>query len=102
MADAPRLMFYWGRMEGTDVLTMPRSAWLDLVRHQNKPIAFDVRSTPMRGVFDVTSVIGSVAHDFTEDAARVSIFRDDPKDAPNRVNVQLTALRRRRPSSCPS
>jgi hypothetical protein len=66
---------------------MPRAAWEDLVRHQNKPIAFDVRSTPMRGLFELNSVIGSIAHQFTAASARVSIFRDDPKDAPNRVNV---------------
>lgn len=87
MADAPRLMFYLGRTEGTTILTMARSAWQDLIRHQDKPIAFDVRSTPMRGVSDVASVIGAVAHEFTGKSARVSIYRNDPKDAPTPVNV---------------
>jgi hypothetical protein len=80
-------MQYWGRSEGADILSMRRSEWHDLVGHEGKPVAFDVRSTPMRGVSDVASVIGTIAHEFTAVAARVSIYRDDPKDAPNRINV---------------
>lgn len=87
MAEAPRLLHYWGRTEGVDILNMRRSEWHDLVGYEGKPIAFDVRSTPMSGVSDVASVIGTIAHQFTADTARVSIYRDDPKDAPNRVNV---------------
>lgn len=87
MADAPRLMHYWGRIEGVDILSMRQSEWHDLVGHEGKPIAFDVRSTPMRSISDVASVIGTIAHQFTPDSARVSIYRDDPKDAPSRINV---------------
>lgn len=87
MAYAARLMQYWGRSEGADILSMRRSEWHDLVGHDDKAVAFDVRSTPMRGVSDVASVIGTIAHEFTGVTARVSIYRDDPKDAPNRINV---------------
>ncbi len=87
MAYAARLMHYWGRSEGADILSMPRSQWHDLVGYQGKAVSFDVRSTPMRGVSDVASVLGTMAHQFMQDTARVSIFRDDPKDAPNRINV---------------
>lgn len=87
MAYAARLMHYWGRSEGVDILSMRRSEWHDLVGNQGKPIAFDVRSTPMRGISDVSSVIGTIAQEFTPVTARVSIYRDDPKDAPNRINV---------------
>ena len=87
MAYAVRLIHYWGHIEGTDILSMPRTEWHDLVGHEANPIKFDVRSTPMRGVSDVTSVIGTLAHEFSDATARVSIFRDDPKDAPNRINV---------------
>lgn len=87
MAYAARIMHYWGRSEGADILSMRRSEWHDLVGHQGKTVAFDVRSTPMRGVSDVASVIGTMAHEFTPATARVSIYRDDPKDAPTRINV---------------
>ena len=87
MAYAARLMQYWGRSEGVDILSMRRSGWHDLVGLGGKPVAFDVRSTPMRGVSDVASVIGTIANEFTAVSARVSIYRDDPKDAPNRINV---------------
>lgn len=87
MANAPRLIHYLGKIEGVDIIRMPRSEWHDLVGHEGTPIAFDVRSTPMRGVSDVASVIGTMAHQFTPNTARVSIYRDDPQDAPNRINV---------------
>ena len=87
MAYAVRLINYWGHIEGTDILSMRSSEWHDLVGHEGKPVKFDVRSTPMRGVSDVTSVIGTLAHEVTPVTARVSVFRDDPKDAPNRINV---------------
>jgi hypothetical protein len=87
MADAPRLMHYWGRVEGVDILSMRRSEWHDLVGHEGKPVSFDVRSTPMRSISEVASVVGTIAHQFTPDSARVSIYRDDPKDAPSRINV---------------
>jgi hypothetical protein len=87
MAYAARLMHYWGRSEDADILSMRRSEWSDLVGHLGKAVAFDVRSTPMRGVSDVASVIGAIAHQFTQGTARVSVYRDDPKDSPKRINV---------------
>ncbi len=87
MPDTPRLLFYWGRMEDTSILSMPREQWHDLVGHLGEPIAFDVRSSPMAGVTRSASVVAAVAHEFSNTTARVSIFRDDPTDAPFRINL---------------
>jgi hypothetical protein len=87
MTYAVRLMHYWGHAEGVDVLSMRRSEWHDLVGHEGRPIKFDVRSTPMGGVSNFVFVIGTLAHEFTPVTARVSVFRDDPHDAPQRINV---------------
>lgn len=58
-----------------------------MIGHQGQPVSFDVRSTPMKSVSDVASVIGTIAHQFSAGTARVSIFRDDPDDAPKRINM---------------
>ena len=87
MAYAARLIHYWGHAEGVDILSMRRSEWHGLVGYEGTPVKFDVRSTPMGGVSNVASIIGTLAHEFTPVTARVSIFRDDPQDAPNRINV---------------
>ena len=87
MADAPRLLFFWGRVEGASILSMPRRQWHDLVGHLGKPVAFDVRSTPMGAIADTSSIVATLAHEFGEATARISIFRDDPADAPLRINL---------------
>jgi hypothetical protein len=87
MADASRLLYYWGWVEDTSILSMPRTQWHDLVGHLGKPIPFDVRSTPMSAIANSSFIIATLAHQFGEATARVSIFRDDPTDAPLRINV---------------
>jgi len=53
---------------------------------QGKPVRFDVRSTPIGRVADVSSIIGSIIHEVGPANARVSIFRHDPSDAPKDIN----------------
>jgi hypothetical protein len=38
-------------------------------------------------VTSASSLIATVAHTFPDSTARVTVLRDDPYDAPNRVNV---------------
>jgi hypothetical protein len=87
MTDYNRLLFYWGHIEGTSVLSMPRTQWNDIAGYSREAIAFDVRSTPMANITEASSVIATIAHEVNTATVRVSIFRDDPPDAPLRVNV---------------
>lgn len=66
---------------------MPREHWNNLAGRFGQPVAFDVRSTPMADVANVSSVVVTVAHEFGPATTRVSVFRDDPDDAPNRINL---------------
>ena len=86
MADAPRFRFWWGRVQGTSILTMPRRDWQNLVGTLGKPIAIDVVETPLSGVARVSSVVASVAHQFGAATARISIFRYDEADYPTPYN----------------
>ena len=86
MAETPRLLFYWGRQEDTTVLSMRRQEWYSIVGSLGTPISFDVRSTPMAGVANVSSVLGSVAHEIGPATARVTLYRYDATDAPTPIN----------------
>ena len=86
MADAPRFRLWWGRVERTSVLTMPRQEWTTLVGSMGAPVAFDVRETPIGGVAQASSVVATVAHKFDAAKARVSVFRYDEADAPTPIN----------------
>lgn len=86
MANAPRLLFYWGRQEDTTILAMPRQDWFSIVGSGGTPISFDVRSTPMANVAHVSSVLGTVAHEIGPATARVTLFRYDAADAPTPIN----------------
>jgi len=77
------------RIEGTSVLTLPRSDWNTFVGTLGTPVLLDVRSTPMAGITAVSSVVATVAHQFGSASACVSIFRHDPKDEPTPVNQDV-------------
>lgn len=86
MADAPRFRFFWGHVENTTILTMPRSDWDAAVGQVGMPIEVDVKRTPLAGISEASSVVASVAHKFSSANARFSIYRYDEKDAPTPIN----------------
>ena len=86
MAEAPRLLLYWGRQENTSILSMRREDWYSIVGRAGKPIHFDVRSTPMARVAHVSSVLASVAHEFGPATARFTLYRYDAADMPTPIN----------------
>lgn len=86
MVEPSRLLFYWGRQENTTILPMRRQDWYSVVGSYGTPVSFDVRSTPIGGVAHVSSVLGSVAHEFGLATARVTLYRYDADDAPTPIN----------------
>lgn len=86
MAEAPRLLFYWGRQENTSVLSMRREDWQSVVGSLGVPVRFDVRSTPMARMADVSSVLGSIVHEIGSATARFTVYRYDAKDMPTPIN----------------
>ena len=96
MAQAPRLMAWWQRVERAPIQQMRLEDWNSVIANQGIPIKFDVRSTPLAGLTDSCSVVAAVAERKGEDLT-LSIYRYDAKDVPNPVNQDqyrvLTDLR---------
>jgi hypothetical protein len=90
--DAPRLRAYLQRAESNSVLVMPREAWNRFQVSYDVPVAIDILQTPMSAVASKASLIGVVAQQFSTASAEVTIYRDDPKDAPNRINSDPYAV----------
>lgn len=86
MAYAPRLLHYWGRLEGSKIHTMRRESWASLVASADTAVSLDVRSTPISDVAKRSDVRGSVVHEFAPDSARLTVYRHDPADAPTPIN----------------
>ena len=86
MTGAPRLLHYWGRLEDTTILSMPRTDWVSVVGSLGTPVRFDVRSTPMARMTEVASVVGSLVHEIGPATARFTIYRYDAADMPTPIN----------------
>lgn len=96
MVGAPRLMAWWQRAEGASIQQMQRQDWNTVIANRGIPVKFDVGSTPLARLADSCSVVAAVAERKGKDLT-LSIYRYDPKDAPNPVNQDqyrvLTDLR---------
>jgi hypothetical protein len=86
MAEVPRVLFYWGRQENSSVLSMRREDWHSVVGSLGVPVRFDVGSTPMARMADVSSVLGSIVHEIGSATARFTVYRYDAKDMPTPIN----------------
>ncbi len=88
-ADAPRLRAYLPHAEQKPVLFMPRQDWDTLGLELGKMVPVAIEKTPMAKVSSDASVLGVVAQRFSNATAEVLVYRDDPKDNPNRVNADV-------------
>jgi len=66
---------------------MSRSEWDQLIQHQSSPIEIDISDTPLLSLANKAKIFGSFAEKSQEEKGFITIFRDDPKDAPNFINV---------------
>ena len=86
MGNESRLPLYWERQENTSVLIMRREDWQSVVGSLGTPVRFDVRSTPMAAMADVSSVLGSIVHQIGSASARFTVYRYDAQDMPTPIN----------------
>lgn len=68
---------------------MPRSDWSSFGARPGEMVPVDISATPMGRVGSEATVIGAVAQQFSNATAELLVYRDDPKDAPNRVNADV-------------
>ena len=86
-ADAPRLRGYLPKAEGRPVIVAPRREWESLGLGVGDDVLIDVGETSLGRVGSETSVLAAQAIQYSDASGQITIYRDDPKDAPNRVNV---------------
>ena len=91
-ADAPRLRAYLPYAEGRPVFTSSRSDWDRLGLSPGEEFLIDVTQTPLNRIVSQATVLATKAIQFSSASAELTVFRDDPADAPKRVNVDRYAV----------
>ena len=68
---------------------MKRLDWLRHIQFKNQPILIDLCDTPLSAVIVNVKIVGPFAEFSEEGEILIKIFRDDPKDAPNNINLDM-------------
>ena len=87
MAEAPRFNAYFKKQEGRSVLEMNKDDWEALNIDSTTPVRLSICETPMASITQKSSLIACTAHRIVDGLPVVTIYRDDPKDAPTPINV---------------
>jgi hypothetical protein len=82
---APRFRAYLDRTRGA--LFMPKSDWAQLVLEENSPVEIAIESTPMHTLVNAADIVGSFAERLDNGEIIITIFREDPADAPDFINT---------------
>ncbi len=83
---APRFHALWQRREAKTILIMERSSWQQLRQGDGELVPFELSKTPLAELKNTNLILASVI-DQTAESVKISIYREDPKDAPNLINV---------------
>ena len=84
---APRFHALWKKREGVkDILIMERPSWQQLRQGDGELVPFELSKTPLAGL-ENTNLIHASVIDLTAESVKISIYREDPKDAPNLIKV---------------
>lgn len=86
-ADAPRLRAYLPRAEGRPVLVVPRSEWEKMGLKPGDEFLIEVGETSLGKVANDATILATVARQYSDTSGEIVVYRDDPGDAPNPVNV---------------
>jgi hypothetical protein len=82
---APRFRAYMNGTRGA--LFMLRSDWQQLLRSEHGPFEIELTETPFAAMPTYTAIVGSFAERVEGNVGLITIFRDDPVDAPNFINT---------------
>src|SRR5580765_6230613 len=89
---APRFLAYFASITGGPILTLPMSTWEAMKPKLSKAVGVDVMQMPFSAVVRDAIVLAAMAERFTSTGIEVVVYRDDPNDAPKRVNVDRYAV----------
>lgn len=67
-------------------LVMPRSEWENLINTYNGPVEIELSETLFAALAENNKIVGSFAERIEEGIGLIRIFREDPKDAPKKIN----------------
>jgi hypothetical protein len=97
---APRFHAYFKFLEGRRVLLMSRADWAQLstMIRSEAPVEIELSSTPIATVMRDSTVVAVVAERRSETEVVIEVYRDDPKDAPARINRDAYRVWERLPS----
>lgn len=71
---------------------MQRDEWAKFVLQDGSPVEIDITFTPMRALVSDADIVGSFAERKEDGEVLITIFRNDPEDAPKFINVDKYAV----------
>jgi hypothetical protein len=77
----------WQQLEGRTILLMKRADWEQLKILGSTPVLLKLDQMPIAAVAQDVEVLAAVAIQESPTHVRISIYRDDPNDAPTPINV---------------
>ncbi len=90
---APRFLAYFASsITGRPVLTMKRSTWEAMKPKLGESVRVDISQMPISAVAYDAVVLAATAENLASTGTDVVVYRDDPRDAPERVNVDRYAV----------
>jgi len=84
LPEAPNFEAILNRVEGRSVLRWARRDWQAIMGEAGRPIAIDVKHTPLGRV--AAQAVATIAGPHAPGASRIEIYRYDPKDAATPIN----------------
>ena len=86
--EAPRFHAYFQHLEGRRVLLMSRQVWEQMkAHHAGGFVEIDILLTPIASITNKSQFIASVGKRRSDYEAVIEVYRLDPKDDPNPINV---------------
>ena len=76
-----------GHVLGTDVMSMSRDGWINLIHSDGTPTLLNEAPNPCREVMHDTMVVAVAASGTINPDPGFDIARHDPNDAPNIYNI---------------
>ena len=91
---APRFHALWENLEGKRIFIMKKEDWPLIISSSGSPVHLDLeklQNTPIGNIVNNPGFLGAI-EESKEDLVTIKIFREDPKDDPTPINVDLYSV----------
>ncbi len=86
---APRFHALWEHRLGKTIILIPKEEWNSIYFGKNALVEIDLNKTPLKGVAGIEGFITCAACKIPSGTVELHIYRNDPKDNPTPINVDL-------------